>query len=207
MLVWYNIGWLDTRFKKLKRHEETLGKDLWEAVGTKVADMILLCECGEIGVGLPKEWLEVVRRCCMHPRSGGVWPVGASASAAKPAETSASAAKLVETSASAAKPAESQPAAAAEPLAEPLAAAAEPLADYGNSECEALTDDSEPEPDVWALLGGAEKPAEPSFPLADAMCKALGENSTPSAQVARSLGNWRKSFGRETGSTLIMEAA
>ena len=64
MLAWYNIGWLDTRFKKLKRHEETLHKDLWEAVDTNGADVILLCECGEIGVGLPKEWLKVVRRCC-----------------------------------------------------------------------------------------------------------------------------------------------
>ena len=116
----------------------------------------------------------VMLPCSKGPRSGNAWPVGASASAAKPAETSASAAKPVETSASAAKPAESQPAAAAEPLAEPLAAAAEPLADYGNSECEALTDDSEPEPDVWALLGGAEKGCCTPLPIGRCDVQGVG---------------------------------
>ena len=64
VFVWYNIGWLSTRFKNLKRHEETLGMDLWEATVTKAADVILLCECGEIDDGLGEEFLEVVRRCC-----------------------------------------------------------------------------------------------------------------------------------------------
>ena len=44
--------------------------------------------------------------------------------------------------------------------------------DYEASEHEALPDGSEHEPEAG---GGAEKPAEPSFPLADAMFKALGE--------------------------------
>ena len=64
VFVWYNIGWLNSRFNNLTRHEATLRKDLWEAIETKVADVIFLCECGEIGDGLGKEWLEVVRRCC-----------------------------------------------------------------------------------------------------------------------------------------------
>ena len=64
VFVWYNIGWLSTRFQTLKKHEETLGMDLWEATVTKAADVILLCECGDIDDGLGEEFLEVVRRCC-----------------------------------------------------------------------------------------------------------------------------------------------
>ena len=37
-----------------------LVKDLWGWLWKR----IVRCECGEIGVGLPTEWLEVVRRCC-----------------------------------------------------------------------------------------------------------------------------------------------
>ena len=64
MFVWYNIGWLSTRFKTRKKHAQTLSKDLWEARETMAADVILLCECGEIDDGLGEEFLEVVRRCC-----------------------------------------------------------------------------------------------------------------------------------------------
>ena len=64
VFAWYNIGWLSTRFNKLQRHAETLRTDLLEAIETKNADVILLCECGEIGVGLGEDWLNVVRRCC-----------------------------------------------------------------------------------------------------------------------------------------------
>ena len=57
VFVWYNIGWVRSRFNKLQKHEATLKSDLLEAVEKKVADVILLCECGEIGVGLGEEWL------------------------------------------------------------------------------------------------------------------------------------------------------
>ena len=64
VFVWYNIGWMRSRFNKLQKHEATLKADLLEAVEQKVADVILLCECGEVGAGLGEEWLNVVRRCC-----------------------------------------------------------------------------------------------------------------------------------------------
>ena len=36
VFVWYNIGWLKTRFHKLGRHEKTLREDLLEAIEEKV---------------------------------------------------------------------------------------------------------------------------------------------------------------------------
>ena len=64
VFVWYNIGRVPTRFKNLRKHEETLRGDLSEATETKAADVILLSECGEIGVGLGPEWEPLVRSCC-----------------------------------------------------------------------------------------------------------------------------------------------
>ena len=64
VFAWNNGGWLDSRFSKPKKHEETLYKDLRVAMGTKAADTILFCECGDIGDGLGHKWLEMVRRCC-----------------------------------------------------------------------------------------------------------------------------------------------
>ena len=61
---WYNIGWVPSRFKNLRKHEKTLRRDLSEATETKVADVILLSECGEIGVGLGPDWEPLVRSCC-----------------------------------------------------------------------------------------------------------------------------------------------
>ena len=64
VFAWYNIGWQTNRFNKLNKHEETLTRDLWEALEEKSADVVLLCECGEIGVGLGEPWIMLVRRCC-----------------------------------------------------------------------------------------------------------------------------------------------
>ena len=36
VFVWYNVGWLKTRFHKLGRHEKTLREDLLEAIEEKV---------------------------------------------------------------------------------------------------------------------------------------------------------------------------
>ena len=43
VIAWCNVGWQSTRFNQLKRHEQTLHKDLWEAVGKEVAGVIMLC--------------------------------------------------------------------------------------------------------------------------------------------------------------------
>ena len=64
VFAWYNIGWLRSRFRRLRKHEEALASDLGEALEEKCADVSLLCECGEIGVGLGNQWVELVRRCC-----------------------------------------------------------------------------------------------------------------------------------------------
>ena len=47
-----------------KRDEETLRLDAHEAIEEYAAHVTILCECGEIGVGLGEKWLEVVCRCC-----------------------------------------------------------------------------------------------------------------------------------------------
>ena len=65
VIVYYNIGWMRNRFNQKKRHKKTLRADLQDAIEKMEADVILLCECGEIEQGLPrKEWLEMVRRIC-----------------------------------------------------------------------------------------------------------------------------------------------
>ena len=50
--------------QRLNKHEDTLQRDLTEALGAKSADVVLLCECGDIGRGLGTDWVEIVTRCC-----------------------------------------------------------------------------------------------------------------------------------------------
>ena len=126
--------------------------------------------------------------CIKRPRCGAVWPVQTSASDAKPAETSSSAAQPVEPAETSAEPSEPSG----------------PLADYGDSDYEVVTDDSEPEPDAG---GGAEKPAVHSFPLANAMFKAFGGKLGAGDAERKLFGQVGKSCGREAGSTLSLVAA
>ena len=60
----YNITWDSGRFQN-KTHEETLAQDLQKALNEFEADLVLLSECGEIGVGLPrKKWVSMIRDIC-----------------------------------------------------------------------------------------------------------------------------------------------
>ena len=64
VVVFYNITWGSRRFKR-KKHEETLAQDLQKALNEFEADLVLLSECGEIGVGLPrKKWVSMIRDIC-----------------------------------------------------------------------------------------------------------------------------------------------
>ena len=65
VIAFYNIGWMSTRLNNLKKHSATLNEDLREAIDDMDADVICLCECGEIGIGLdPTKWLEAIRNIC-----------------------------------------------------------------------------------------------------------------------------------------------
>ena len=64
VFAWHSIGWQISRFNKLTKHELVLQKDLLVALENKSADVVMLCECGEIGTGLGPAWEDVVRRCC-----------------------------------------------------------------------------------------------------------------------------------------------
>ena len=55
VFAWYNIGWQSWRFSQLRRQNQTLTKDLWGAFEDKTADVLLLCECGEI-VDKGRKW-------------------------------------------------------------------------------------------------------------------------------------------------------
>ena len=61
---WYNIGWQKTRFNQIKRHEADLKADLYEALEEKACDVVFLVECGEIGIGLGSQWVNLVRKLC-----------------------------------------------------------------------------------------------------------------------------------------------
>ena len=64
VVAFYNITWDSGRFQN-KRHEETLAQDLQKALNEFEADLVLLSECGEVGVGLDKsKWLPMIRRIC-----------------------------------------------------------------------------------------------------------------------------------------------
>ena len=61
--VWYNIGWLASRFNNLGKHEKALSEDLNQAIVDYDPSGIFLSECGEIDKGLPKdEWLALLSR-------------------------------------------------------------------------------------------------------------------------------------------------
>ena len=64
VIAYYNVGWQSSRFNKLARHRRSLSDDLFEAVETKYADVILLSERGEIGKGLGERWAALVRSIC-----------------------------------------------------------------------------------------------------------------------------------------------
>ena len=65
VIAFYNIGWMTSRFNQIKKHKKTLSADLRDAIDKHEADMIFLCECGEVGKGLAEEqWLEMLRRIC-----------------------------------------------------------------------------------------------------------------------------------------------
>ncbi|CAE8598828.1 unnamed protein product [Polarella glacialis] len=62
VFAWYNVGWMNTRFNQLHRHEATLTADLRSAVEEYHADVVLLCDCGEIAHGLGEQrWPEKIR--------------------------------------------------------------------------------------------------------------------------------------------------
>ena len=64
VFAWYNIGWHQSRFNQERRHERTMAQDHHKAIDEHNADVILLSECGEIGIGLPEDrWLALLRRC------------------------------------------------------------------------------------------------------------------------------------------------
>ena len=63
VIAFYNIGWDNNRFKRQKRHEKTLAEDIQSALEDFNADVLLLSECGEIGIGLySKHWDPMIRR-------------------------------------------------------------------------------------------------------------------------------------------------
>ena len=64
VFAFYNVRWHLSRFNRVGKHKATLAADLREALEDKCADVVLLSECGEIGVGLGKQWLELVRSIC-----------------------------------------------------------------------------------------------------------------------------------------------
>ena len=59
----YNIGWSKQRLdgKKWRKHWDALSKDLRAAMDVHGADLILLCECGEIDEGLGQDFEKMVR--------------------------------------------------------------------------------------------------------------------------------------------------
>ena len=64
-VAFYNITWDKGRFEKPKKHELSLAADILTALDDFSADLVLLSECGEVGIGLdPKLWLPMIRRIC-----------------------------------------------------------------------------------------------------------------------------------------------
>ena len=52
VFAWYNIGWQSSRINNLPKHELVIKKNQLVALGNKSDDVVMLCECGEIGTGL-----------------------------------------------------------------------------------------------------------------------------------------------------------
>ena len=67
VVVFYNIGWTTGRLtgKRKAHHEATLSEDLKAAMHDYQADVICLCECGEIEIGLDvSQWILMLQRIC-----------------------------------------------------------------------------------------------------------------------------------------------
>ena len=67
VVAWYNITWVSGNMtgNNRKRHEKQLKADLLYAFAMLDVDLLLLCECGEIGIGLPqKVWAAIMTRIC-----------------------------------------------------------------------------------------------------------------------------------------------
>ena len=65
LIAFYNIRWDNGRLngKDSQKHEEVLGEDINVALRDYHADILLLCECGEIAQGLEHNlWVRLVRR-------------------------------------------------------------------------------------------------------------------------------------------------
>ena len=63
-VAYYNITWDKGRFKNAK-HELSLSADILMALDEFSVDVLLLSECGEVGIGLdPKQWLPMIRHIC-----------------------------------------------------------------------------------------------------------------------------------------------
>ena len=63
-VAFYNITWDKGRFNNFK-HELSLRSDIRTALDEYSVDVLLLSECGEVGIGLdPKLWLPMPRRIC-----------------------------------------------------------------------------------------------------------------------------------------------
>ena len=61
--VWYNIGWISTRFNNLPKHEKQLSQDLNQAIEDYDPSGIFLSECGEVAEGLPiEQWTALLER-------------------------------------------------------------------------------------------------------------------------------------------------
>ena len=65
VVVFYNITWDNGRFKHQNKHERTLEADIRAALDEFNADVLLLSECGEVGIGLTVSlWMSMLRRIC-----------------------------------------------------------------------------------------------------------------------------------------------
>ena len=64
IVAFYNINWDKGRFEIPEKHELSLAADILTALDDFSADLVLLSECGEIGIGLLDSWLPMIRRIC-----------------------------------------------------------------------------------------------------------------------------------------------
>ena len=65
IVAFYNINWDKGRFEIPEKHELSLAADILTALDDFSADLVLLSECGEVGIGLdPEQWLPMIGRIC-----------------------------------------------------------------------------------------------------------------------------------------------
>ena len=65
LVAFYNINWDKGRFEEPEKHELSLAADILTALDEFSVDVLLLSDCGEVGIGLdPKQWLPMIRRIC-----------------------------------------------------------------------------------------------------------------------------------------------